>query len=60
MVKTLSTWLTENGYKCRQAFVNDCAVEGVSDEDRDNEWQDIVDEFYDWCDEHGFTAEEDQ
>lgn len=59
MVKELSSWLIENGYKPRDRFVNDASVEGISEEDRDAQWQDILDEFYNWCDEHGFVVEED-
>lgn len=54
----LNNWLKTNGYKDRDTFVNDSSVEGMSEEEIDSAWDEILEEFYDWCDKNGVMGEE--
>ena len=46
------------GYKQRDEFVNDSAVDGKDEEEYNEEWQEIVDEFYEWCDDNDLIGQE--
>lgn len=54
----LSDWCERNGYKDRAEFYHDAVCDGKSEEELEAEWQVVVDEFYDWCEDNDLIGQE--
>ncbi|MGE5438146.1 MAG: hypothetical protein ACM3O3_13110 [Syntrophothermus sp.] len=54
----IKDWLKVNGYKDRDELKNDMICEGFTEEEFEEEWNKIWDEFENWCIDNNIIAQE--
>jgi hypothetical protein len=50
-------WLKEEFGQTWQGINDDLLVEGFTEEDRDNEYSRLTDDYEDWCDDEGLIPD---
>jgi hypothetical protein len=52
----LEQWLKVQGYSQKDQFICDHVADGKTEDEIDSLWEEVTNEFYDWCEKKAVEA----